>query len=74
MKKKRYMNEKEKWWPPNLAVNIMKLVLDSLQVCLKFFYFRMIYYTSLTLLLLMFFFEASIPLLTCIRRIISFRA
>ncbi|KAG2214014.1 hypothetical protein INT47_001285 [Mucor saturninus] len=26
-----YMNKKEKWWPPNLAVNIMKLVLDSLQ-------------------------------------------
>ncbi|CAO3655219.1 unnamed protein product [Mucor hiemalis] len=26
-----YMNETHKWWPPHLAVNIMKLVLESLQ-------------------------------------------
>ncbi|KAL9544314.1 hypothetical protein MBANPS3_007690 [Mucor bainieri] len=26
-----YLDEKEKWWPPQLAVKILKLVLDSLQ-------------------------------------------
>lgn len=26
-----YLNETHKWWPPQLAVNIMKLVLESLQ-------------------------------------------
>jgi hypothetical protein len=31
----RYLNDKDQWWPPNLAVNIMKLVLDSLQVSYK---------------------------------------
>lgn len=27
-----YLDEKEKWWPPQLTVKILKLVLDSLQV------------------------------------------
>jgi hypothetical protein len=26
-----YLNDKDQWWPPHLAVNIMRLVLDSLQ-------------------------------------------
>lgn len=28
----RYMDNKKKWWPPNFAVSMMELVLDSLQV------------------------------------------
>ncbi|KAI8993550.1 hypothetical protein BDB01DRAFT_776675 [Pilobolus umbonatus] len=26
-----YMNKEDKWWPPNLSVDIMKLILNSLQ-------------------------------------------